>query len=262
MRSGQVLGDQGDQVTLVGEVAGHGEDPGVVVAEAEARRQRVGVGVVELDPDGASVGAHGHRLVESPVGDPQVVELTQRRTREEPQLGVVPLALELGDHHHGQHHLVLREPFERPRVGQQHAGVEDEGPHRRRVDPRDRPWSCWSCAWDASWDLPRSARATPHRPARAPDAPALTSRWRTVRLPEGRGAGPLPRATSSDASSCSGRECTRSALPVAASFPTLRYAGRYAAHLTRHDRHARTSGDRQVNARRARQEPRRRSRWV
>ena len=36
----QVLGDQRDVVALVGEVAGHGQDPGVVVAEPEAGGQR------------------------------------------------------------------------------------------------------------------------------------------------------------------------------------------------------------------------------
>jgi hypothetical protein len=63
----QVLGDQRDQVALVGEVACHREDPGVVVAEPEARRERVGVGVVELDPDRAAVVADRDRLVETPL---------------------------------------------------------------------------------------------------------------------------------------------------------------------------------------------------
>src|SRR5690242_21182182 len=39
----QVLGDQGDVVALLGQVVGHGQDAGVVVAEAEARGQRGGV---------------------------------------------------------------------------------------------------------------------------------------------------------------------------------------------------------------------------
>jgi hypothetical protein len=122
----QVLGDQGDRIPLVGEVARHRQDPGVVVTEAKPGRQRVGVGVVELDPEAAALVAHRHRFIEPAVGDPQLVEHPQRRTREEPQLGVVPLALELGDHHHGQHHLVLVEPPQRPRVGQQDTGVEHE----------------------------------------------------------------------------------------------------------------------------------------
>ena len=126
----QVLGDQRDGVALVGQVARHGEDPGVVVAEPEARRQRGGVGVVELDADRAAVVAHRHRLVEAAVGDAQVVEHAQGRAREEAQLRMVTLALQLGDHHHRQHHLVLREPLQRAGVGEQHAGVEDERARR------------------------------------------------------------------------------------------------------------------------------------
>ena len=87
----QVLGDQGDVVALVGEVAGDREDPGVVVAEPEAGRQRVGVGVVELDPDRAALVADRHRLVEPPVRDPQLVEHAQRRAREVAELRVVAL---------------------------------------------------------------------------------------------------------------------------------------------------------------------------
>jgi len=54
---------------LVGEVARHREDPRVVVAEPEARRKRIGVGVVELDPDRAALVADRDRLVEPPVRD-------------------------------------------------------------------------------------------------------------------------------------------------------------------------------------------------
>ena len=89
-----------------------------------------GVGVVQLDADRAAVVAHRHRLVEAAVGDPQVVEHAQGSAREEAQLGMVTLALQLGDHHHRQHHLVLGEPLERAGVGQQHAGVEDERARR------------------------------------------------------------------------------------------------------------------------------------
>ena len=76
--------------------------------------QRVGVGVVELDPEGAAVVADRHRLVEPAVGDPQLVEHPQRGAGEVAQLGVVPLALQLGDHHDGEHHLVLLEAPQRP----------------------------------------------------------------------------------------------------------------------------------------------------
>ena len=123
----QVLGDQRDQVALVGEVARHREDPGVVVAEPEAGRERVGVGVVQLDPDRAAGLADRDRLVETPVADPQLVEHPQRRPREVAELGVVPLALELRDHHHREHHLVLLELAQRRGIGQQDAGVDHVG---------------------------------------------------------------------------------------------------------------------------------------
>ena len=44
-------------------------------------------------------------------------------------------SLELGDHHDGQHHLVLGEPQHGARVRQQHRGVEDKGPVCRCVQP-------------------------------------------------------------------------------------------------------------------------------
>ena len=86
----------------------------------------VGVGVVQLDADRAAVVTDRHRLVEPAVGDPQVVEHAQGRPREEAQLGMVALALQLGDHHDRQHDLVLGEALQRAGVGEQHAGVEDE----------------------------------------------------------------------------------------------------------------------------------------
>jgi hypothetical protein len=108
-----------------------GEDPGVVVPEPEARGERVGVGVVELDPEGAALVADGHRLVEPSVGDPQLVEEPQCAAGEVAQLRVVPLALELGDHDHRQDDLVLGEAAQGAGIRQQHAGVEDIGPGRR-----------------------------------------------------------------------------------------------------------------------------------
>jgi hypothetical protein len=80
--------------------------------------------VVELDAQGAALLTDGHRGVEPPGCDPQVVEQAQGRAREVPELGVVALGLELGDDDHRQHHLVLLEAGDRARVGQQHRGVE------------------------------------------------------------------------------------------------------------------------------------------
>jgi hypothetical protein len=83
--------------------------------------------VVELHPDRATGVADRHRLVEPAVGDAQLVEHPQRRPGEVAELGVVPLALELGDHHDGEDDLVLVEAPQRPWVGQQDAGVEHVG---------------------------------------------------------------------------------------------------------------------------------------
>ena len=123
----EVLADQRDVAALVGEVLRDGQDPGVVVAEPEAGRQGRGVRVVELDPDGAAVLADRDRLVEAAVDQPQLVEHPQRGAGEVAQLGVVPLALELGDDDDREHDLVLVEAPQGARVGEQHAGVEDVG---------------------------------------------------------------------------------------------------------------------------------------
>src|SRR2546429_7267014 len=50
-----------------------------------------------------------YRLVQPPVVDPQVVEQAQALPREVAELGMVPLALQLGDHDERHDHLVLRE---------------------------------------------------------------------------------------------------------------------------------------------------------
>ena len=177
----QVLADQRDPVALLGEVPRDREDPGVVVAEPEAGRERVGVGVVELDADGAALVTDRDRLVEPAVGDPQLVEHAQGGAGEVAQLRVVPLPLELGDDHDGQHHLVLIEASERPRIGEQHAGVEDvrAGLPRRvclggRLAGRGLEWA-------------RSPLAD--RRVHSSPGPELSCR-RTGREPEGRSARP------------------------------------------------------------------------
>ena len=87
-----------------------------------------GVGVGELDPQRAAL-ADRDREVESPVLDAQLVEDAQRLTGEVADLGVVALALELGDHHDGDHDVVLGEAEERPRIAQQHRGVQHVRAH-------------------------------------------------------------------------------------------------------------------------------------
>ena len=76
--------------------------------------------------------ADRHRGVEAAVFDPQLVEQAQRLSGEPTQFGMVPFALQLGDHDQRQDDLVLGESAQRPRVGQQDRGVEHEGAQRRR----------------------------------------------------------------------------------------------------------------------------------
>ena len=117
----------------------HGEDAGVVVAQAESSRQRGGVGVVELDPQRAAVGADGDRPVESALADPQVVEQPQGLAGEVAELGMVAFALELRDDDDRQDDLVLGEPEHRARVGEQHRRVDHVGLALRRACARGRP---------------------------------------------------------------------------------------------------------------------------
>ena len=148
----QVLGHQRDVGALDGEVVGDREDPRVVVAEPEARRQRGGVGVVQLDPDGAAGVTDGDGLVEPAVQDAQLVEGPQGGTGEVAELGMVALALQLGDDHDRENDLVLVEPAERAGVGEQDAGVQDE-----RAGSRLRCGGAPLC----------SHGSTPRRPTRA-----------------------------------------------------------------------------------------------
>ena len=63
-----------------------------------------------------------------PVLEAQVLEHPQGPAGRPAQLGVVPLALQLREHHEREDHLVLVEALERPGIGQQHRGVEHVGP--------------------------------------------------------------------------------------------------------------------------------------
>jgi hypothetical protein len=81
--------------------------------------------VVELDPNRSALVADGQRLVETAVRDPEVIERTQSIPGEIAQLGVVTLGLELGYHDDREYDLVLGEPGQRTRVGQQDTCVED-----------------------------------------------------------------------------------------------------------------------------------------
>jgi hypothetical protein len=122
----QVLADQRDGTAVRGQAARHREDPAVVVPQPETGRQHPWVRVVELHPERAAPLTDGQRGVQAPVPHPEVVEQPQRLAGVVAQLGMVALGLQLGDHDHRQDHLVLVEAEHRPRVGQEHRGVQDE----------------------------------------------------------------------------------------------------------------------------------------
>ena len=145
----QILGDDGDLLPLLREMHGDGEDARVVVAQPHAGGQHRRVGVGELDPQGAAV-ADGHREVQAAVLHAQLVEVAQRLTGEVADLGVVPLALELGHHHDRDDDGMLREPEEGPGIAQQDRRVQHVGAEVLigvvRVVPLDLPLLLWcSC---------------------------------------------------------------------------------------------------------------------
>ena len=114
-----VLGDQRDVSAVAAEVQRDGQDARVVAVDAEPGGQHRQIGVVELDVQGAAVVADRYRRVEATVRDPQFVQYAQRLPGEPAQLGMVPLAFQLADHHERQDDLVLGEAAERAGVGQQ-----------------------------------------------------------------------------------------------------------------------------------------------
>ncbi len=67
----------------------------------------------------------GDRPVETTVLQPQVVEQTKGFAREPAEFVMMPLAFEFADHHERQHHPVFREAGHRPRIGEQHRGVQN-----------------------------------------------------------------------------------------------------------------------------------------
>ena len=86
------------------------------------------VDVVELDVDGATVVADGDGDVEAAVADAHVVERAQDLPREVAEFGVVPLGLEFRDDDDRQDDVVSAVTMQRPRVGEEHGGVEHVRP--------------------------------------------------------------------------------------------------------------------------------------
>ncbi len=126
----KVLTDQDHVVPLRAQVQRHGKDPGIVVAQPEAGRQDVRVGVVQFDLDGALGGVDGDGCVQTSVADAEVVQPAQRRPGEVAQFGMVALGLQFGDDHHRHDDSVLGEVAQSLRIAQQHRGVDDIGLER------------------------------------------------------------------------------------------------------------------------------------
>jgi hypothetical protein len=123
----QVLRHHRHGDTVVREVGGAGEDARVVVAELQSAGQHRRARVVELHPQRTAV-ADRDREVQPLVLDAQLVEDPQRLAREVPDLGVVPLRLELRDDDDWKDHRVLGEAEQRPGIREEHRGVEHVRP--------------------------------------------------------------------------------------------------------------------------------------
>ena len=204
----QILGHQRDVATLRGVVEGNGQDARIVVAEPESGREDAGIGVVQLDVHRAAEIVGRDRGVQAAVGDPQIIQVPQRGTGEVAQLAVVPLGLQLGDHHHGEDDFVLGEAAQGLRVAEQDGGVDDVGAAEDAGDTR-LPFSWWpdaTCARrrhyvvagqvaDRAGSAFRARRLTVHA---SPPGRAASPRARTLTVRRDRVARKSHAASSSD----------------------------------------------------------------
>ena len=125
----QVLGDHDHLASLAPEAQGHGEDAVVVGRRGERLGQRLELLVVQLDPERAAFVVDRHGLEQRPVAGAQVLEEAEALAGGPAQLGVVALALQLGEDHEREHDLVLGEARDRQGIGEQNGGVDDvDGP--------------------------------------------------------------------------------------------------------------------------------------
>ena len=122
-----VLGHQRHILALGAKVQRASQDSRIIGVGAEARRQDCRIGVVELYLDGATEIPDRDLLIEPAVLEAEVVEHPQRLAGEPAQFMMMAFALEFTDDHQRQDHVVFGESCYRPRVGQQHRGVEDIG---------------------------------------------------------------------------------------------------------------------------------------
>ena len=112
----RVLGHQRDVFALGAQVECAREDAGVVAVGAESGGQHRGIGVVELDLQGAALVADRQRDVESAVLEPQVVEQSQCLTCKPSKLVVVTFALEFADDNQRQDDVVFSESCDCPGI--------------------------------------------------------------------------------------------------------------------------------------------------
>jgi len=124
---GQVFGHQRDCAPFGGQVQCDRQNARVIVAEAEAVRQRRWIGVVQLDANGAAQIVDRNGGIQPTVSHSEVVEVAQGSTGEVTELAVVALALKLADHHNREHDIVLIETPHRVRIAQQDGCVDDVG---------------------------------------------------------------------------------------------------------------------------------------
>ena len=93
--------------------------------------------MVDLDAQRAAEIVHRDPTGQRTVLRAQGLELTQSFTGRPPELGMVALRLELGEHGKGQHDRVLLEPEHRLRVSQHDRRVDHEGLRSEGTAPLD-----------------------------------------------------------------------------------------------------------------------------
>lgn len=122
-----VLADQGHLLALGGQIGRAAQDARVIGVIAESGRQHRGVLVVELDVQGAAVGADRDRLVQPAVFQAQIVEQAQRLPGEPTQFVVMSFGFQFADHNQRNDYFVLGEPSDGPGIRQQDRRVEHIG---------------------------------------------------------------------------------------------------------------------------------------
>ncbi len=82
----------------------------------------------------AAVVVDRHGIEQRAVTGAELLEEAEALARRPTQLGVVALALELGEDHEREHDLVLGEARDRQRIGEENGGVDDvHGPGHQGI---------------------------------------------------------------------------------------------------------------------------------